>query len=174
MTLKVQLLKRDNLPGSGQSCELLGLPQHQLSSQASQPAADLLNHRCLVCNFWTPDRTKVKSHFRQAHPGDWARLHPATARLCQAYSTHTMKSQQCPFCHFKVHDRRQHPEQCPVLYQVVSYWLRARTDLQKLQEGHSPAFRRHSRYIVLWQETPCRVGFSGAPNRVGSGSGGHY
>ena len=81
----------------------------------------------------------MKSHFRQAHPGDWARLHPATARLCQAYSTHTMKSQQCPFCHFKVHDRRQHPEQCPVLYQVVSYWLRAHADLQKLQEGHSPA-----------------------------------
>ena len=50
--------------------ELLELPQHQLCSYASRPAMILLNQRCLVCNFWTPDRTKVKSHFRQAHPGD--------------------------------------------------------------------------------------------------------
>ena len=82
--------------------ELLELPQHQLCSYASRPAMILLNQRCLVCNFWTPDRTKVKSHFRQAHPGDWARLHPATVKLCQAYSTHTIKGQTCPFCSYKV------------------------------------------------------------------------
>ena len=123
---------------AGPRTEVLGLPQHQLGSQACKPAAALLNHRCLVCNFCTPDRTKVKSHFRQAHPGDWARLHPATAKLCQTYSIHTMKGQMCPFCQFKVHDRRQHPEQCSVLYQVVSYWLRSRADLHQIQAGHSP------------------------------------
>ena len=80
----------------------------------------------------------MKSHFRQAHPGDWARLHPATVKLCQAYSTHTIKGQACPFCSYKVHDRRNHPEQCPVLYQTISQWTRSRTDLQQRQSGRSP------------------------------------
>ena len=36
--------------------------------------------RCLVCNFWTPDRSKVRSHFRPAHARDWARLNHAFAK----------------------------------------------------------------------------------------------
>ena len=117
---------------------LLGLPRHQLGHRVGQTDAALLNHRCLVCNFWAPDRTKVKSHFRQAHPRDWARLHPAAVSICRSYAAQTMKWQQCPFCYHNVHDRQQHPEQCPVLYQVVSHWLRCQTELPKLQTGHSP------------------------------------
>ena len=118
--------------------ELLVLPRHQICSYASRPMMTLLNRGCLVCNFWTPDRTKVKSHFRQAHPGDWARLHPATVKLCQTFTTHTIKGQACPFCSHKVHDRRNHPEQCPVLYQAISQWTRSRTDLQRRTSGRSP------------------------------------
>ena len=147
--------------------ELLALPRHQLCSYASRPPMTLLNHRCLVCNFWTPDRTKVKSHFRQAHPGDWARLHQATVKLCQTFTTHTIKGQVCPFCSFKVHDRRNHPEQCPVLYQAISQWtsgsrqdavfLNRRRSLytaisgRSLQQGRllSPPPRRNSRLVQI-------------------------
>ena len=80
----------------------------------------------------------MKSHFRQAHPGDWTRLHQATVKLCQTFTTHTIKGQACPFCSYKVHDRRNHPEQCPVLYQAVSQWTRSRTDLQRQSAGRSP------------------------------------
>ena len=54
--------------------DIAGLARHQLGALARRDAAGLLTHRCLVCNFWTPDHTKVKSHFRQAHPQDWRRL----------------------------------------------------------------------------------------------------
>ncbi|CAE7244681.1 RXLR78 [Symbiodinium sp. CCMP2456] len=107
--------------------DLAALPEHLLGVRARRPVNDVLNHRCLVCNFWTPDRTKVKSHFRQAHPQDWRRLHASTAKLCAGYSFQLIKGQMCPFCGYKVHDRRNHPEQCPVLYQLASQWLRTHT-----------------------------------------------
>ena len=88
--------------------ELLELPQHQLCSYASRPAMILLNQRCLVCNFWTPDRTKVKSHFRQAHPGDWARLHPATVQALPGLLDPHYQRSDVPFLQLQGPDRRQH------------------------------------------------------------------
>ena len=43
----------------------------QLAKHAALPSAQILQNRCVVCGFWTPDFTKVKSHIRQAHPRVW-------------------------------------------------------------------------------------------------------
>ena len=40
--------------------ELQMLPRHQLCSYASRPMMTILNHRCLVCNFWTRTRAEVR------------------------------------------------------------------------------------------------------------------
>ena len=72
------------------------------------------------------DFKKVKSHIRQAHPQEWGRVHQQVEKLCAGYSAQLVKGLNCPFCRRKVHDRRKHPEQCLVLYQVCLGWVRAR------------------------------------------------
>ena len=109
-----------------------------LGGYAARPSCRVLNNRCVHCNFWTPDRTKVKSHFRQAHPQKWADLNSATVSICQGLSILLTKGQECPFCGYRTHDRRLHPEQCPVLYQVVSFWLQAQREPHATSTGHSP------------------------------------
>ena len=47
--------------------------------------------------------------------------------MCQGYSPQLAKGHPCPFCRLPVYDRRLHPEQCAVLYQVASQWLRAQS-----------------------------------------------
>ena len=37
--------------------DVAGLPRHKVGDLARQASAGLLTHRCLVCNFWTPDHT---------------------------------------------------------------------------------------------------------------------
>ena len=96
------LPKQNNLNSSGEIC----LAYHDIS-WATGLNTVLLNHRCLVCNC------------------NWERLHPATVRICHSFSAQTMNGQKCPYCQHKVPDRRQHPEQCPVLYQLP-------------KPGHSP------------------------------------
>ncbi|CAE7741227.1 cofG, partial [Symbiodinium sp. KB8] len=51
--------------------EVQSSTRSQLATQAALPSAQILQHRCVVCGFWTPDHTKVKSHIRQAHPQVW-------------------------------------------------------------------------------------------------------
>ena len=81
--------------------EIAALPWHQLGELARREPASLLKHRCLACNFWTPDHTKVKSHFRQAHPQDWRRLHARSIRLCQGYPLNLPRIIPVPFVRWK-------------------------------------------------------------------------
>ena len=96
----------------------------QLAKQAAAPSAQILQNRCVVCGFWTPDHTKVKSHLRQAHPQVWQEVGEAAGQLCAGHSAQTIKGQSCPFCRRKVHDKKKHPQQCVVLFQVCLCWLR--------------------------------------------------
>ena len=96
----------------------------QLAKQAALPSAQVLQHRCVICGFWTPDHTKVKSHIRQAHPQVWQDTGEAAGPLCAGHSVHTIKGQSCPFCRRHVYDKKKHPQQCVVLFQVCLCWLR--------------------------------------------------
>ena len=74
--------------------------------------------------------------FRQAHPQDWRRRHARSIRLCQGYSPQLAKNHPCPFCKMQVYDRRLHPEQCVILYQVSVQWLRNQTVEDHLQHNN--------------------------------------
>ena len=94
-----------------------GAPKQSLGGLASSPEAQA--QRCTICGFWTPDHTKkVKSHLRQAHVKAWARDGPASLKMCQSFSPQVIKGHPCPFCRKTVYDKREHPEQCVILFQV--------------------------------------------------------
>ena len=102
----------------------------QLAKQAVLPSAQILQHRCVVCGFWTPDHTKVKSHIRQAHPQVWQEAGEAAGPLCAGHSVQTIKGQPCPFCRRQVYDKKKHPQQCVVLFQICLCWLRTHPPIQ--------------------------------------------
>ena len=108
------------------NARLKASPSSGLGDIAKDPALELLHSRCIICGFWTMDFKKIKSHIRQAHPQEWGRVHQQVEKLCAGYSAQLVKGLNCPFCRRKVHDRRKHPEQCVVLYQVCLGWVRAR------------------------------------------------
>ena len=95
-----------------------GAPKQSLGGLASSPEAQELAQRCTICGFWTPDHTKVKSHLRQAHVKAWARDGPASLKMSQSFSPQMIKGHPRPFCRKTVYDKRKHPEQCVVLFQV--------------------------------------------------------
>ena len=101
-----------------------GAPKQSLGGLASSPEAQELAQRCTICGFWTPDHTKVKSHLRQAHVKAWARDGPASLKMCQSFSPQMIKGHPCPFCRKTVYDKRKHPEQCVILFQVCFGWQR--------------------------------------------------
>ena len=117
--------------------EVQGSTRSQLAKQAALPSAQVLQHRCVVCGFWTPDHTKVKSHIRQAHPQVWQETGEAAGPLCAGHSVHTIKGQSCPFCRKPVYDKKKHPQQCVVLFQVCLCWLR--THPSSTTRGPGPA-----------------------------------
>ena len=117
--------------------EVQGSTRSQLAKQAALPSAQVLQHRCVVCGFWTPDHTKVKSHIRQAHPQVWQETGEAAGPLCAGHSVHTIKGQSCPFCRRQVYDKKKHPQQCVVLFQVCLCWLR--THPPSTTRGPGPA-----------------------------------
>ena len=86
-----------------------GSTRSQLAKQAALPSAQVLQHRCVICGFWTPDHTKVKSHIRQAHPQVWQETGEAAGPLCAGHSVHTIKGQSCPFCRRHVYDKKEAP-----------------------------------------------------------------
>ena len=77
--------------------EVQSSTRSQLAKQAALPSAQILQHRCVVCGFWTPDHTKVKSHIRQAHPQVWQETGEAAGPLCAGHSVQTIKGQTLPF-----------------------------------------------------------------------------
>ena len=99
--------------------EVQGSARAQLAQHAATPSAQILQNRCVVCGFWTPDHTKVKSHLRQAHLHVWQEVGDTAGRLCAGHSAQTS-----PFCRRKVHDKKKHPQQCVFLVQVCLRWLR--------------------------------------------------
>ena len=111
----------------------------QLAKQSAFPSAQILQNRCVVCGFWTPDHTKVKSHIRQAHPQVWHEIGEAAGALCAGHSVQTIKGQSCPFCRRKVHDKKKHPQQCVVLFQVCLCWLRAHPPSKSRGPGPAPS-----------------------------------
>ena len=46
----------------------------QLPVVAKSADSQALISQCLQCGFWTPDYTKLKSHFRKVHTAKWTAL----------------------------------------------------------------------------------------------------
>ncbi|CAE7262730.1 unnamed protein product [Symbiodinium sp. CCMP2592] len=162
--LQDMLREVDNLPASTeeqlQGQALRGLaalratvqssPKDKLSSIASRPEALELKHRCILCGFWTPDHTKMKNHQRQAHAQVWQRDGPAALKLCQAYTVQMIKGHPCPFCKLQVYDKRKHPEQCIVLFQVLFGWHKASL-VYKLPTD-APLAQALAKAVAAWQK----------------------
>ena len=127
--------------------EVQGSPRSQLAKQAALPSAQLLQHRCVVCGFWTPDHTKVKSHIRQAHPQVWQEIGEAAGPLCAGHSVQTIKGQPCPFCRRQVYDKKKHPQQCVVLFQVCLCWLRTHPPTKTRGPGPEPPLAAGTRSL---------------------------
>ena len=124
-----------------------GSPRSQLAKQAALPSAQLLQRRCVVCGFWTPDHTKVKSHIRQAHPQVWQEIGEAAGPLCAGHSVQTIKGQPCPFCRRQVYDKKKHPQQCVVLFQVCLCWLRTHPPTKTRGPGPEPPLAAGTRSL---------------------------
>ena len=92
---------------------------HTVTQLARQPASKRLVDHCVLCGFWTPDHTKVKSHLHQEHRRIWDALQDRTTTQCQKLGTEILKVRPCPFCSKPVTDRRKHPVQCGVLFQIL-------------------------------------------------------
>ena len=92
---------------------------HTATQLARQPASKRLVDHCVLCGFWTPDHTKVKSHLHQEHRRIWDALQDSTVTQCHKLGTEILKGRPCPFCSKMVTDRRKHPAQCGVLFQIL-------------------------------------------------------
>ena len=94
----------------------------QLPVVAASTDSQVLISQCLQCGFWTPDYTKLKSHFRKVHTTKWTALTAAVEKTCGGFAAHTIKGLNCPFCKLKVHNRNKRCFQCPVMFQIVFEW----------------------------------------------------
>ena len=94
----------------------------QLPVVAASTDSQVLISQRLQCGFWTPDYTKLKSHFRKVHTTKWTALTAAVEKTCGGFAAHTIKGLNCPFCKLKVHNRNKHCFQCPVMFQIVFEW----------------------------------------------------
>ena len=92
---------------------------HTVTQLARQPASKRFVDHCVLCGFWTPDHTKVKSHLHQEHRRIWDALQESTTLQCQKLGTEILKDRPCPYCSKNVTDRRKHPAQCGVLFQIL-------------------------------------------------------
>ena len=92
---------------------------HTATQLARQPTSKRLVDHCVLCGFWTPDHTEVKSHLHQEHRRIWDALHEGTMTKCHKLGTEILKGRPCPFCGKIVTDRRKHPSQCGVLFQIL-------------------------------------------------------
>ena len=156
--------------------EVQGSLSTQLAKKSAFPSAQILQNRCVVCGFWTPDHTKVKSHIRQAHPQVWQEIGEAAGALCAGHSVQT--SQSCPFCRRKVHDKKKHPQQCVVLFQVCLCWLRAHPPSKSRGPGPAPSTTAGTRSLKRFLQpanteshdglsTSCTGAASAAPRLCG-------
>ena len=91
----------------------------KLPTIAAGKDAQELNSQCVLCGFWTPDYTKLKSHIRKVHTKEWELLHVSINKTCGGFSTHTPKGLKCPFCRQVVYNKNKHCFQCPFMFQVV-------------------------------------------------------
>ena len=92
---------------------------HTVTQLARQHDSRHFVQHCVICGFWTPDHTKVKSHIHQEHRKAWDALHTDTAEKCRKLGAEISKGSSCPYCRKPVTDRRKHPEQCGVLFQII-------------------------------------------------------
>ena len=118
---------------------------HTVTQLARQHDSRHFVQHCVLCGFWTPDHTKVKSHIHQEHRKAWDALHTATAVQCRKLGTEIFKGSSCPYCRKPVTDRRKHPEQCGVLFQIImgdSFLQQHRTTTGPIQAFFTKAASR--------------------------------
>ena len=97
------------------------LQTHTAVELGRDPASRELLAYCLICGFWTHDHGKIKSHIRQAHRALWDAHGEQAVANCGKAGLVLLKGQSCPCCEKHVHDKRLHPGQCPVLFQILFY-----------------------------------------------------
>ena len=67
--------------------------------------------------------------------------------LCAGHSIHTIKGQPCPFCRRQVYDKKKHPQQCVVLFQVCLCWLRTHPPSAPRGPGPTPLSKARTRSL---------------------------
>ena len=97
------------------------LQTHTAVELGREPASRELLAYCLICGFWTHDHGKIKFHIRQAHRALWDAHGEQAVANCGKAGLVLLKGQSCPCCEKHVHDKRLHPGQCPVLFQILFY-----------------------------------------------------
>ena len=81
-------------------------PRSQLPAIARSQDSQELSSQCVVCGFWSPDYTKLKSHIRKVHTQAWEQHHEATSKTCSSFSALTPKGLKCPFCRLLVYNKK--------------------------------------------------------------------
>ena len=89
-----------------------------------------LSTRCALCGQVVLSGTRVKPHWRKAHPAAWAWASQDAISECKSLSS--MFRKPCQFCGSQAKNSMAHAGQCPALFQVLAgRCLRSRG----LQEG---------------------------------------
>ena len=126
-----------------------------------EPASRELLAYCLICGFWTHDHGKIKSHIRQAHRALWDAHGEQAVANCGKAGLVLLKGQSCPCCEKHVHDKRLHPGQCPVLFQILFY--DAAHSLTRCRGGPLRRFMPTAARAPLPTATPPSIPASPAP-----------
>ena len=128
------------------------------SGASLQGTSGVLSH---ICGFWTHDHGKIKSHIRQAHRALWDAHGEQAVANCGKAGLVLLKGQSCPCCEKHVHDKRLHPGQCPVLFQILFY--DAAHSLTRCRGGPLRRFMPTAARAPLPTATPPSIPASPAP-----------
>ena len=137
------------------------LQTHTAVELGREPASRELLAYCLICGFWTHDHGKIKSHIRQAHRALWDAHGEQAVANCGRAGLVLLKGQSCPCCEKHVHDKRLHPGQCPVLFQILFY--DAAHSLTRCRGGPLRRFMPTAARAPLPTATPPSIPASPAP-----------
>ena len=137
------------------------LQTHTAVELGREPASRELLAYCLIWGFWTHDHGKIKSHIRQAHRALWDAHGEQAVANCGKAGLVLLKGQSCPCCEKHVHDKRLHPGQCPVLFQILFY--DAAHSLTRCRGGPLRRFMPTAARAPLPTATPPSIPASPAP-----------
>ena len=117
--------------------------------------------QCWLCGQRLAQASRIKTHWQSSHQDIWhrCRLHANT----EAASLSSIFSRPCAFCQSNAKDVKQHAQQCPVLFQILSLrWLQNQEPLKEADPGHKPKARKQKAAPPAYQSfvSPLAVAFT--------------